>query len=168
MGRGGAGIASLLREILAGILTLSPLSPRPPPRASLRCPPLGEQIGGTSGGAGLAPPLSSLWSLHRSHSASPSPTSGSSWDFSLHPPLSSPLSPAFMPRTQLLLLRTGNSGQPSNSPGDVAPKGIWGQGSFLERMFRCVGRVSRGGVRGVGRELWGQSLHMAECMFDPG
>ena len=26
-------------------------------------------------------------------------------------------------------------------------------------MVRCVGRVSRGGVRGVGRELWGPSLY---------
>ena len=137
-------------------LSLFLLFPRVPPpraslRASLRCPPLGEQIGGTSGGAGLAPPLSSLWSLHRSHSASPSPTSGSSWDFSLHPPLSSPLSPAFMPRTQLLLLRTGNGGQPSNSPGDVAPKGVWGQGVFWRGCLGVWGGspvVESGGLGG--------------------
>ena len=144
-------------------------SPPTSPRGQLSdALPLGEQIGGTSGGAGFAPPLSFSGALHHSHPASPSPTSGSSLDFSVHPPLSCPLSPAFMPSTQLLLLRTGNSGQPPNSPGDVAPKGIRGQGSFLKRMFRCVGRVSRGGVRGVGRELWGQSLHKVECMLGPG
>ena len=67
--------------------------------------------------------------LHHLHSASPSPTPGSSRGFSVHPPLSSPLfSPAIMPRIQLLLPSTGNSGQPSKSPGDVAPQGIWGQG----------------------------------------